>query len=186
MSQGITPYDTGERLEPHPWVKVRGQVATPMRWCADAATPPEAEDFGRVDFDDEEGRTVLTLYVTHSPGGPDGPSGYELHVENLIGSLTVTGGTEAAVLSLEHPPALRSWSAWPSVAGRTSSTKPATATTPSRTRPTLPTAGSPPTPFATATTNPELGYPNSTVSAAPGGPERTPRCTQSSSTAWPT
>lgn len=27
MSQGITPDDTGERLEPQPWVKVRRQVA---------------------------------------------------------------------------------------------------------------------------------------------------------------
>lgn len=68
---------------------------------------------------------MLTLYVT------TGHSGYVLHVENLIESLTVTGGTEAVVLSLEHSPGIEELlSAWAGVAAKTSCTRPATATTP--------------------------------------------------------
>lgn len=98
MSQGSTPYDTGERLQPRPWIEVRGQVATPVRWCDDAARKPEAEDFGRVDFDNERGRTVLTVHVT------SGPTGYVVHIEDVYDLLTVTGDTEALVIGLEHAP----------------------------------------------------------------------------------
>lgn len=78
MSQTLTPYDTGDRLEPHPWV--RGEVASPggLPWRV------EVGDFGRVDFDDDEGRTVLTLYVERSVTG-----GYALHVENLTAELRI-------------------------------------------------------------------------------------------------
>lgn len=97
MSQALTPYDTGERLEPHPWISpgsinaaqvVRGSIGIPA---------PTFEDFGRVDFDDEEGRTVLTVYVDTDPHG------YVLHIEDLTEDpLRVTGGTEAVVIGLEH------------------------------------------------------------------------------------
>lgn len=98
MRQELTPYDTGARLEPHPWVAIRGHVATPVRWCADAADrEPDPEDFGRVDFDDDQGRTVLTAYVAR------GPDGCVLHLEDLVEeTLTVTGGTEAIVIGLQH------------------------------------------------------------------------------------
>jgi hypothetical protein len=45
-SLSLTPYDTGERLEPQLW-----------------PTSDDPETFGRVDFDDDEGRTVFTAYV---------------------------------------------------------------------------------------------------------------------------
>ena len=53
MNQAPTPYDTGERLEPYPWVNDHTGPAE--------TTPPDR--FGRVDFDDEEGCTILSLYV---------------------------------------------------------------------------------------------------------------------------
>lgn len=61
---------------------------------------------------------MVTLCVTKSP------SGCVLHVENLIESLTVTGGTEAVVLSLEHSPgveellSLAEWVLYPLPDGR--------------------------------------------------------------------
>lgn len=48
----LTPYDTGARLEPQLW-----------------QTFDEPAAYGRVDFDDEEGRTVLTLHVERREAG---------------------------------------------------------------------------------------------------------------------
>ena len=71
-----TPYDTGDRLEPHDWVK--GEVASP------SGLPRQAmpDDFGRVDFDDDEGTTLLTLFAE-----PDGNGGVRLVV---YGNVPVT------------------------------------------------------------------------------------------------
>lgn len=59
----LTPYDTGERLEPHVWV--RGQTASP------GGRPRRAtqSDYGRVDFDTDDGTTALTLYVAPAKHG---------------------------------------------------------------------------------------------------------------------
>lgn len=59
----LTPYDTGSRLEPQLWV--RGDTASPgglPRRAVDA-------DYGRVDFDADDGTTILTLYVERTPDG---------------------------------------------------------------------------------------------------------------------
>lgn len=72
--QIITPYDTGERLEP-------------KAWHVQPRNPPseeEAERYGRVDFDDDEGRTVLTAYVERTP------IGYAVRIENAAEPVTVT------------------------------------------------------------------------------------------------
>lgn len=60
---GLTPYDTGARLEPHVWV--HDQVASP------GGLPRRANesDYGRVDFDDDAGTTVLTLFVERASYG---------------------------------------------------------------------------------------------------------------------
>lgn len=42
----LTPYDTGERLEPRPW-----------------STDGDPDRYGRVDFDDDEAATVLSVRV---------------------------------------------------------------------------------------------------------------------------
>lgn len=77
MNERLTPYDTGERLEPHVWVK--GEVATP------GGLPRQVtrDDFGRVDFDNEEGGTVLTVHVERTAAG------YTLRVDNLADPLTI-------------------------------------------------------------------------------------------------
>ena len=48
MTLNLTPFDTGERLEPHVWAGAQGG------------------DLGKVDFDDDEGRTVVTVYGERS------------------------------------------------------------------------------------------------------------------------
>ena len=59
----LTPYDTGERLEPAIW------EPEPL-----IGNEPH-EDFGKVDFDNEEGRTVLTVWVERTELG-----GYAMYV----------------------------------------------------------------------------------------------------------
>lgn len=72
--QIITPYDTGERLEPKSWhVQPRN-----------LPSEEEEERYGRVDFDDDEGRTVLTAYVERTP------TGYAMHIENAAEPITAT------------------------------------------------------------------------------------------------
>lgn len=72
--QIVTPYDTGGRLEPKAWhVQPRN-----------LPSQEEAERYGRVDFDDDEGCTVLTAYVERTP------TGYAVHIENAAEPLIVT------------------------------------------------------------------------------------------------
>ena len=65
-TDNLTPYDRGNRLEPQLW--------------------PLGEDpdsYGRVDFDNEESRTVLTAYVEREADG------YALHVHGMAEPLSV-------------------------------------------------------------------------------------------------
>lgn len=63
-----TAYEAGGRLRPRPW---------PVG---------PSESYGKVDFDDGEGKTVLTIYVQREP-----EEGYVLHVEHLAAPLRVDG-----------------------------------------------------------------------------------------------
>jgi hypothetical protein len=62
----LTPYDTGARLEPQLWP---------------AGSP---EDFGLVDFDNEEGHTVFSAHAERTG------TGYTLYLTGIASSLTVT------------------------------------------------------------------------------------------------
>ena len=55
-----TPYDLGTRLEPLVWVRdgITGQ---------ENPRPSEQDDYGRVDFDDEEGGTIATVHIESDP-----------------------------------------------------------------------------------------------------------------------
>lgn len=64
-----TQYEAGGRLKPRPW-----PVGGP------------SESYGKVDFDDREGKVVLTVYVEREPD-----EGYVLHVEHLAVPLRVDG-----------------------------------------------------------------------------------------------
>jgi|SRR6218665_584430 len=59
-----SPYNTGARLEPHPWVQdgITG---------SENSRPAEANDYGRVDFDDGEGTTIATLHIEGSAIWPE-------------------------------------------------------------------------------------------------------------------
>lgn len=63
-----TQCETGGRLKPRPW---------PVG---------PSESYGKVDFDDSEGKAVLTVYVQREPD-----EGYVLHVEHLASPLRVDG-----------------------------------------------------------------------------------------------
>jgi len=55
----LSPYDTGARCEPRVWLPY-GTEVTPT-------TP--AENFGKVDFDDDEGSTVCVVLVERGKDG---------------------------------------------------------------------------------------------------------------------
>jgi hypothetical protein len=74
----LTPYDTGDRLEPNSWT-ARNQPKT------------SREDYGKVDFDNEEGATALTLHATRNDDGDS----YTLHIENVSVGLAVVGDDSA-------------------------------------------------------------------------------------------
>ena len=64
----LTPYDTGERATPIPWVSNPADFGT-----IDIDRDPD--DFGRVDFDDDESSTVATIHLSKRDDG-----GYTVHI----------------------------------------------------------------------------------------------------------
>lgn len=87
MPTALTPYDTGERCEAKPWIPCGTKVSE--------VTP--AEDFGKVDFEDDAGNTVLNIYVAQ-----DQPGCYQVHVSPFGDEpldLVVHGGDGNAALT---------------------------------------------------------------------------------------
>lgn len=88
----LTPYDTGNRLEPRVWV------------------PAVDDDFGRVDFEDDAGITILPgLYIERTATGPEmGDGRYVLHYDSNGNDVTVVDasapawGTEQAAALDRH------------------------------------------------------------------------------------
>lgn len=81
----LTPYDTGARLEPHVWV--HGQTTSPEG----RARPAEEDDFGRVDFDLDDGTSLATVYLMPTD------TGYEMHIHQH-------GEDYLAVFGANEPP----------------------------------------------------------------------------------
>lgn len=79
----LTPYDTGERAQPIPWVSSTDRVRDRATGVADS------DRYGRVDFDDDESRTVATVYMMK---GSDG--NYHLHIEAMDDDLKVIDNRE--------------------------------------------------------------------------------------------
>lgn len=74
MSDMLNPYDTGHRAQPRVWTNMGDSLAT---------LPPIerefAEDrFGKVDFEDDESRTVATVWIEK---GADGE--HVVHIQQL-------------------------------------------------------------------------------------------------------
>lgn len=59
----LTPYDTGERCEPKLWQPDRDAVVAAMRY------DDERGDIGNVDFEDDEGDTIVTVHVSRNEDG---------------------------------------------------------------------------------------------------------------------
>jgi len=61
-----TPYDTGSRAQPLAWVRNTGG-----EWIAGSEyqRPAESDDFGRVDFDGDDGSTLATVYAERQGDG---------------------------------------------------------------------------------------------------------------------
>lgn len=78
MTDRLTPYDTGKRAEPSVWGRAElPRPSTELTPEAYAELLTKAEDtYGRVDFDDDEGATVATIYVEKNDRGH-----YVIHVE---------------------------------------------------------------------------------------------------------
>lgn len=83
----LTPYDTGARCEPKSWVTYGTNVS--------ALSP--AENFGKVDFNDDTDETVCTTYVEKNADGT-----HTVHVQSMCAAdeLNVKLHTENGVIEL--------------------------------------------------------------------------------------
>lgn len=61
-STTLTPYDTGDRCEPKLWQPDAASVRFAMNH-------DETADIGKVDFDDDEAHTVVTVYLARHDDG---------------------------------------------------------------------------------------------------------------------
>lgn len=75
MAGRQSPYDLGTRLEPKPWVNASTGIAG-----SEYQRPAEPDDWGRVDFDNDEGASELNIYAE-----PDGQGGVIIHVTTMGG-----------------------------------------------------------------------------------------------------
>ena len=69
IEQHQTPYDTGDRMEPRPWIT--HQVVEQLRAGRVPLNAEALDHFGRVDFDDDEGTTIATLHIEGDPLRPE-------------------------------------------------------------------------------------------------------------------
>lgn len=83
MTRALTPYDTGERLEPRLWVR-GGTLVGPYEGTSRG--PARDDDFGKVDFENDESTTVVTVYIERSG------EGYTLHVDGAPEDLAIERG----------------------------------------------------------------------------------------------
>ncbi|GAA2837574.1 hypothetical protein FB468_0759 [Leucobacter komagatae] len=72
MTTRLTPYDTGDRLEPHPW---------PIVHTEPGGSAIDRDHYGYVDLDNDESATVFTIVgKRHDHNTADGSQGYLLSV----------------------------------------------------------------------------------------------------------
>ena len=74
MSKHLTPFDTGETLEPMPW---------PPRYSEPGGSAEDRADFGKVDFDNEEGATLYTVQIVKNDPVPSTGELYTIRITNL-------------------------------------------------------------------------------------------------------
>lgn len=71
MTTRLTPYDTGERLEPHPW---------PIVHTEPGGSAIDRDHYGYVDLDNDESATVFTIVGKRPDNTADGSPGYLLSI----------------------------------------------------------------------------------------------------------
>lgn len=74
MSKHLTPYDTGVRAEPRVWPT----TTIDLNDLAPIARGLEEDRFGRVDFDDENGDSLFTVWVERNEQGA-----HVVHIQQL-------------------------------------------------------------------------------------------------------
>ena len=78
MTRDLTPYDTNERAEPVIWVVPEtGWIESTI-----ADRRAETDDWGKVDFDDDSGATLVTIWVE-----PNGDGAVIVHVSPMAADL---------------------------------------------------------------------------------------------------
>lgn len=92
LDDAASPYDTGARLEPHPWVHGGTTGSRYQR-------PAEPDDYGRVDFDDDEGTTIATVHIEGSADAPE-----DVFVMRISANAPVLiYGPDGAVIGIANP-----------------------------------------------------------------------------------
>lgn len=80
----LTPYDTGERLQPCRWhIQPRN-----------LPDPEERDRYGRVDFDNDEGATMVSVHVSKDTDR----DGHTLHISGAERSLMVVTDNEGPLI----------------------------------------------------------------------------------------
>ena len=74
MSKYLTPFDTGETLEPKVW---------PPRYSEPGGSAEDRVDFGKVDFDNDESATVYTVQIVRNDPVPSTGELYTIRITNL-------------------------------------------------------------------------------------------------------
>lgn len=79
MADSLTPYDTGARLEPKPWV-----ITDPGAEPGSVIWKIDQDRYGRVDFDDNESATIATVWIERNELGQN-----VVHIQQLADEVVV-------------------------------------------------------------------------------------------------
>lgn len=79
-SAALNPYDTGETLEPHPWIHP-----------GIGRNPDTRAAYGKVDYDTDDGTTLATIHITRNPDSNSTPY-----------TITIAGNTDDFTVTFTH------------------------------------------------------------------------------------
>lgn len=88
MTTPLTPYDTGERAEPSTWTPSNSHLYSMPDQDRELVVANHRDDFGKVDFDDDESATIATVWATPTD------TGWTLHVHEASSPLAIAAETE--------------------------------------------------------------------------------------------
>lgn len=88
MATTLTPYDTGERAEPSTWTPSNSHLYSMPDEDRESIIANHRDDFGKVDFEDDESATIATVWATKADAG------WTLHIYEAAGPLSLAVDTE--------------------------------------------------------------------------------------------